>query len=161
MAIAEIADRVRGIVLGAVFMVGSIGCYDPVTRDCAVACAAPGDCAAGQICGSDGFCAAPEVAGTCGDEVEVGAAQRTLHLVVEGRGRITTSQPEVLCEGLQDDPGDCWFAVAADAEIAAVAVSTHHHWEFEGWDQVACGESPTCSVSMADDVVLTARFRRD
>jgi hypothetical protein len=139
---------VRSIVVGVVIAVGSIGCYDPTTVDCAVACAAPGDCAAGQVCGSDGFCAAPEVAGTCE------AAQRSLHLVVEGRGRITTSNPAVQCEG------DCWFDVPADAEIAVVAVSTHQHWEFEGWDQAACGESPSCSVAMADDLVLTARFAR-
>jgi hypothetical protein len=156
-----LSDGVRTIVVSVALAVAAAGCYDPTTRDCAVACAAPGDCAAGQICGSDGFCAAPEVAGTCGDNDEVGSeAQRSLHLVVEGRGRITTSNPAIVCEGEQDAPGDCWFDVAQDAEIAATAVSTHQHWEFVGWDQDACGESPSCSVAMADDLVLTARFAR-
>jgi len=85
-----------------------------------------------------------------------------LHLVVEGRGRITTSNPTIRCDGTQDAPGDCWFEVAIDAEIAVTAVSTHQHWEFDGWDQAACGESPSCSVAIDDDMALTARFvRRD
>jgi hypothetical protein len=153
MSIADRADSVRSIFVSGLIAVASSGCYDPATRDCAVACAAPGDCAAGQICGSDGFCAAPEVAGTC-------EAQPSLHLVVEGRGRITTSNPAVRCEGREDEPGDCWFDVAMDSEIAVVAVSTHQHWEFERWDQAACGESPSCSVAVAGDLVLTARFAR-
>lgn len=46
-------------------LLGATACYSPELQDCAVTCAADGDCGPGQVCGSDRMCAVPTVAGSC------------------------------------------------------------------------------------------------
>jgi len=54
-------------VIVAIAACALAACYDPVLRDCTIACASGDACAPGQVCGDDGFCAAPAVAGHCSE----------------------------------------------------------------------------------------------
>ena len=46
-------------------VVALAGCYEPKLPDCAVRCAADGDCAPGQSCREDGWCTAPGMTESC------------------------------------------------------------------------------------------------
>lgn len=151
--LAAVTVVTRSLAVAALWLAA---CYDPVVLDCAVECAGPRDCAGGQVCGDDHFCAAPEVAGTCTD----GTAQmRILRVIVEGRGLVVSADDSIACEAEGNQPSDCPFEVPA-GDVALLAIDTHPEFRFVGWSGTSCGESPSCTVSVAESTVIGARFER-
>lgn len=154
------------------------GCYQPEVRDCTVSCAAPGDCASGQVC-ADGWCTAPANAGTCGappidaepqgsdapdgvppDAEPPDAAAAVLHVVVQGRGKVVIDPLGVECVGAQGTPGDCTFPVTPGSMQTLLPLQTHPQSPFAAWTTDNCSaQAEACVLTMEPPGVLVgARF---
>jgi hypothetical protein len=160
-------------------LAGLGACYQPGYRDCATTCVVDDDCAPGQVCGPDRWCAGPAMAGKCGrhdgkpdggDEHDAasgspdGALENgTLHLIVEGKGRIEADLAWITCEGTSpEEPAECSFDVELGTSLILTAVEIHHHWTFEGWAHDGCvSDGPACALEVEAPVIVTARFARD
>jgi hypothetical protein len=165
-----VAVLTRAIAVALLGLLGLAACYRPDTRSCTVTCADPGDCAGGQTC-SDGWCVAPEAAGTCAapadadpgrpdgppGAIDAGAdaAPATLHVVVQGRGKVVVDPLGVECLGTQGTPGDCLFPVGAGTTQTLLPVETNPNSPFVGWTTANCLAEPgACTLDMDGDVVL-------
>jgi hypothetical protein len=148
-------------------------CYQPEVRDCTVTCAHAGDCADGQVCGRDGYCAAPAVAGTCGFVVDAAtsadaspsdappsdAGTAQLHVIVQGRGKVSVDPLGMECTGTNTADGDCMFDVPSGASEMLTPVQTNPQSSFVDWTTANCAGMTACTVTVDPPVTLvTAMF---
>jgi len=156
---------------------GLSGCYSPELRDCAVTCAADGDCGPGQVCGGDQMCAAPEIAGHCNPLPTPDAAVPhdatvdafvamvdastvvVLQIEIKGKGKV-----EVEGIGSCSDAAPshvCTFTVPIGIPRVLQAVPGQDS-VFEKWEPGACaGDNPTCNVTPTAFTLATAKFKHD
>jgi hypothetical protein len=165
-------------VLGAVAVVAALaGCYAPAVRDCTVSCAAPSDCASGQVCGDDGLCAAPALAGRCAGAPDAGplvdaahdAPPRdaampdapetvSLHVQVMGMGSVAVDGYGT-CSSLDPQKGNCTYELVPGVVQRVRAVQIDANQLFAGWTSMTCsGAGPICTFVPAIATSVTAKF---
>jgi hypothetical protein len=136
--------------VASVVLLGAFACYDPVLRDCTVACAGSGACANGQVC-ERGWCvedpattctaAAGPDAGNAANPDAVGAPLAVLHVVVMGPG-------EVAVDGAKPCTDDCTYEVAYAVPHQLAAAATGNH-RFQMWSGACNGSAATCELTIA------------
>ncbi len=151
---------------------GAAGCYAPDRAECTLTCARTSECVGGQVCSRQGVCAgsATDCAGQLASDAGAhdaapgpdatghdarpasdaapadAAALVTLHLHVDGKGRITTDLGFV-CDSQGAQHGDCTLAVAAGGAVTLVAAGEGNE-EFQAWVGLACAGAPaTCAFT--------------
>lgn len=154
-------------------------CYQPALRDCTVSCAAPGDCAAGQVCGADGMCAAPGVAGHCAmvapdagpprdaaprdaivDARPDAEATVRLTVLVMGKGSVVLDGA-TSCSSLDPQHGNCSYDVAPGVAITAQATAIQADQMFARWTSETCSDaSARCTFTPDVATTISARFEK-
>ncbi len=149
-------------VLKYAFVMLLAGCYSPDTPSCVLACTADSDCVSGQVCTTDHLCAASGTA-TCGAQALTdggavtgpdagsGATQVTVHINVNGPGRVTiTGGPT--CNNLLSMPLDCMYQMPAGVELTFTAnpyLKPFKDWSGECMNQAnPCMATPTGPMMM-------------
>ena len=128
--------------VASVVLLGAFACYDPVVRDCTVACAGSGACANGQVC-ERGWCVEdPATTCTAAAGPDAGSApQAVLHVVVMGPG-------EVAVDGAKPCTDDCTYEVAYGVPHQLVAAANGNH-RFQVWSGACSGTAATCELTIA------------
>ncbi len=79
----------------------------------------------------------------------------TLHVVVQGRGKVVIEPLGVECIGTQGTPGDCVFDAPVNSVQTLLPVQTHSQTQFTGWTTDNCSAEPAaCTLTMDQPVVL-------
>jgi hypothetical protein len=154
-------------------------CFSPREQDGAVACGAAGSCPPGFVChAGDGRCYrsppgggidAPVIDGAPGDAagdagepdgmpIDADPTAVELRIVIAGRGRVTVEALGVMCEGTQQTPGDCRYAVSPGTEVTLTAVQTQQPSPFTGWAGACSGTDPSCTLTITAPTQVTATF---
>jgi hypothetical protein len=174
-ALAHAVLALAGLALGWLALGG---CYRPELQDCTVSCAAPGDCASGQVC-ADGWCTAPDA--VCGAPADARLIDATpadaalvdgapidaeppgaeLHVVVDGRGKVVIDPLGEECIGTNSVPGDCTYPLEPGSVQTLLPVETSPAADFDAWTTANCeNESGACIVTVEAPVTLVgARFQ--
>jgi len=134
------------------------GCYEPEVRDCTVTCSGPDECADGQVCGSDGMCAAPEAAGTCAPGGGSAPQSVSLRITIEGHGEVLVDG-RATCMSDEDSHDGCTYPLAMGTIVELHAHVVDEEKQFDRWTGGCTGQSATCTLVMASETTVGARFR--
>lgn len=143
---------------GALVLAVLAGCYEPDVRDCTVTCSGPDECAAGQVCGSDGMCAAPEAAGHCAPGSGSAPPRVSLRITVDGHGEVLV-EGRATCVSDGDTHDGCTYPLATGTIVALHAHALDDDKPFDRWTGGCTGQSASCTLVMAAETTVGARFR--
>ena len=106
-----------------------------------------------------GIAATHSAAGLVGDfgvtlTVNAVAQSHALTVEISGNGQVTSA------DGVVDCTKDCVSQYEEGAQVELTATATKRNMVFTRWEGVCTGTSPTCLVTMASDVLVTAVFER-
>ena len=87
------------------------------------------------------------------DDPDAAAGPVSLHVVVDGMGRVRDDAHGILCTN------DCIYDFPSGTQLTLVAQTTNAAWDFQGWTAGPCTDGPSsCVLVLSAATDVTASF---